>query len=112
MENKPEKEPTIEPLIEKEKPVESAVESVEVRTEDLEKNRVLSEREKMIREKLEREVEMMRKDSTLNKEAGKRAEEIKSIDEEGKLKRLLDLAGEKGVVFAIGVAKDMQDPYT
>jgi hypothetical protein len=37
--------------------------------------------------------------------------QIKNLDTNGKIARLLDLAKEKGVDFAINVAKGLDDPY-
>jgi hypothetical protein len=37
--------------------------------------------------------------------------QIKNLDINGKIARLLDLAQEKGVDFAINVAKGLEDPY-
>ncbi len=80
--------------------------------EELEKRELLSEQEKIIREKLEREVAKMKLSPQLQDEVQKKTQQIKDLDKKGKLKKLLDLAEEKGVAFAIGVAKDMKDPYT
>lgn len=77
-----------------------------------EKKELLSERERVIREELEREIAMMELSPELKEEAKKKAKEIESLDERGKLKRLLDLAQEKGVGFAVGVARNMADPHT
>ena len=114
MKNIPEKEsrePGLKP--EKEKIGERVEEELYVeKKEELEKRELLSEQEKIVREKLEKEVELMDLDPELKQEAEKKAEQIKFLGKKGKLKRLLDLAEEKGVIFAVKVAKDMKDPYT
>ena len=110
MEKIPEKREIKEPV--PEKIGERVVEELYVeKKEELEKRELLSEREKIIREKLEREIATMELSPEMTEEAKKKAKQIKALDVKGKLKQLLDLAEEKGVAFAIGVAKDMKDPY-
>ena len=111
MEKIPEKREIKEPV--PEKIGERVVEELYVeKKEEIEKRELLSEREKIIREKLEREIATMELSPEMTEEAKKKAKQIKALDVKGKLKQLLDLAEEKGVAFAIGVAKDMKDPYT
>ncbi len=61
-----------------------------------------------IKERLE-EIEEMELSPALGKEAETKAEEIKELDKDGKINRLLALAEEKGLVLAIHVAKDTDD---
>ncbi len=112
-ETNPEKE-IKEPIPDKEKVTEKVPERLlyEEKKEELEKREVLVEREKAIREKLEKEIAEMKLTPELEVEARKKAEEIESLDEKGKLQRLLGLAEENGLTFAVGVAKDMKDPFT
>lgn len=96
-----------------EKPAEKPEEELVLeRKEEKERGELLAERERVIREELKREIEMMELTPELREEAKKKAKEIESLGEEGKLQRLLDLAQEKGVAFAVGVAKDMKDAAT
>lgn len=44
-------------------------------------------------------------------EAKKETVKIKKMDSQGKLQRLLVIARDKGVVFAVKVARDLGDPY-
>lgn len=74
------------------------------------RERVL-ENEKIITEQLKREIEAMEIDENLEEEAKKKADKIEFLGEKEKLKHLLEIAEKKGVLFAIGVAKDMKDPY-
>jgi len=39
------------------------------------------------------------------------AQEIQSLEENEKVKSLLKIAKEKGVIFSVNVAKKMNDPY-
>lgn len=77
-----------------------------------EEREFLTEREKMIKEKLREELAKMELEPGLKEEAQKKAKEIETFNEKGKVNRLLNLAQEKGLVFAVGVAKKMDDPYT
>lgn len=50
-------------------------------------------------------------DDSKNLEAQLQAGDAKNLDEQKKITKLLDLAKTKGVVFAVSVAKKMDDPY-
>ncbi len=101
-----------EPALEKEKLGEKIVEDLyKKKKEEIEKRELLTEREKIIREKLEREIAMMELSPELKEEAKKKVEQIEALDEKEKLKKLLDIAEEKGISFAIGVIKEMKDLY-
>ncbi len=80
--------------------------------EEPEKNNLENEREEIIREKLEKEAAKMKLSPELKKEAKEKARQIMALDKQGKIKRLLELAQEKGVFFSIKTAKGMKDPYT
>ncbi len=84
---------------------------IELPSENLEKREKLSSEERLIREQLEREAEIMKLDENLKEQAEKEIKTIGSLGEEQKIKHLLEIAKEKGLVFAIKVAKDMNDPY-
>ena len=75
------------------------------------KNEKISESEKIITEQLKREIEAMEIDESLKEEARKKAEKIDFLGEKEKIEHLLEIAEEKGVIFAVNVAKDMKDPY-
>src|SRR3989339_765018 len=70
----------------------------------------ISENEKIISEELKREIELMQFDDNLKKEAEQKANIISFLADGDKLKNLLNIAKEKGIVFAINVAKKMNDP--
>jgi hypothetical protein len=70
-----------------------------------------SEDEKIIAEELKREIDLMDIDENLKKEAEQKANKIQFLAEDDKLKELLALAKEKGVLYAIQVAKKMNEPY-
>ena len=77
-----------------------------------EEKEVLREEEKIIREKLEREIKLMKFSPQLQDEATKKAQKIKFLNVQGKIKNLLVLAREQGVSFAVKVAEGLNDPYT
>jgi len=67
--------------------------------------------DKKIEKELRREIEMMEVDDNLKKEAEQKANKIHFLGDDEKLKHLLEIAREKGVIFAIKVAKSMNEPY-
>ncbi len=76
------------------------------RKEEFEKHKEL------IEEKIEEEKKTLEADpETLKEEMDEEERQIESLKGEGKLSRLLNIAQEKGVAFAVEVAKDMKDPY-
>jgi hypothetical protein len=108
MENISEKEP----IFKKERaPKEIVEELYREKKEELEKRELLTEKEKAIREKLEEEIVKIKLSPTLTDEAKKKAIQIKSLNEKGKLKNLLDIVKTNGVAFAVDVARRMNDPY-
>lgn len=50
-------------------------------------------------------------DDKLKAQAQTQADDVKNLDEQNKLKNLLEIAKQKGVVYAVHVAKKMNDPY-
>lgn len=54
---------------------------------------------------------MMELDDKAKSEAEAKAEKIDFLGEKEKIERLLDIAREKGLVFAIQVARKMNEPY-
>lgn len=87
-------------------------EIAEKEREKEEREKILIEEEKFLREKLEKEIKLMKLNPSLQDEAAKKVKQIKSLNIQGKIKKLLALVDELGVSFAIKVAEDMQDPYT
>lgn len=75
------------------------------------KEKELTPQEKLVREEIGRELDLMNQDENLKKESENKAQKIQYLGDEEKLKNLLDLAKQKGVIFAVKVAKDMNDPY-
>lgn len=98
-----------EPISEKEKIIEEVVGERLYERKELKQEEI--EAEKAVREKLKEEIEEMIVSPELMVEARKKAKKIKDLDQKGKLKRLLDLAAERGLNFAIEVAKGMKDPF-
>jgi len=71
----------------------------------------ISRDEKIVSDKLRQEIDMMELDDKTKKEANKKAEKIEFLGEKEKIEHLLQMAREKGVLFAIQVAKKMNEPY-
>jgi len=69
------------------------------------------ESDRALREKLEQEIAKMRLDPDADDEAEEQAKQIEALDVEGKAKRLLAMAQEKGLAFAVKTAEKMNDPY-
>ena len=103
--NKSEKEP----VSEKEEIIREAFGENEYERKERKPEEI--EAEKAIREKLKEEIEEMTVSTELMVEAKKKAKKIKDLDQKGKLKRLLELAEEKGISFAVEVARGMKDPF-
>ncbi len=95
-----------------EKP-EKLVEKVfeEVIEKKTEKKEVLTEREKIIKEKLKREIELMKFSPKAQQKINFKAQKIKTLDAKGKITKLLDLAQVYGISFAVKVAQKLDDPY-
>lgn len=71
----------------------------------------VSQDEKIVSEELKREIELMNLNENLREEAQIKAGKIQYLADDQKLENLLQMAREKGVAFAIQVAKKMNDPY-
>jgi len=67
--------------------------------------------EKNIADELRREIEIMEVDDNLKEEAKKKALKIEFLGEQEKIEHLVKIAREKGVVFAIKIARETKDPY-
>lgn len=67
--------------------------------------------EETVSRELRREIELMNIDDNLRKEAEQKANKIQFLADDDKLKNLLEVAKQKGVIFAIKVAKSMNDPF-
>ena len=76
----------------------------------IEKKEILPE-EKIILDELRREIEMMELDPSTKKEAEIERQKIDYLGEKEKIEHLLKMAREKGVIFAIQVARKMNEPY-
>ena len=73
--------------------------------------REVSPEEKIIADELRKEIELMEVDEATKDEAKKKAEKIDFMGEKEKIEHLLQIAKEKGLVFAIKTAREMKDPY-
>jgi len=71
----------------------------------------ISQDEKIISEELRREIDLMQLDDNLKKQAEQKANIIQFLADDDKLEKLMEIAREKGVIFAIQVAKKMNEPF-
>ena len=67
--------------------------------------------EKIVSAELKREIEMMQLDPAMSKDAEVQREKIEYLGEQEKIEHLLTMAREKGLVFAIQIARKMNEPY-
>lgn len=67
--------------------------------------------EKVVSDELKREIEMMELDDEAKADAEKKAKKIEFLGEKEKIEHLLEIAKEKGLIFAIQVARKMNEPY-
>jgi hypothetical protein len=77
---------------------------------NLERREILRD-DKIVSAELRKEIEMMELDDNTKAEAEKKAEKIEFLGEKEKIEHLLQIAREKGLVFAIQVARKMNEPY-
>lgn len=62
-------------------------------------------------DQIRQELDLMELDSEAKNEVSKKAQKIEFLGEKEKINHLLEIAREKGVVFAVGVARKMNEPY-
>jgi len=73
--------------------------------------REMSPDDRVVSAELRREIEMMQLDDNTKKDAEAKAEKIEFLGEKEKIEHLLQMAREKGLVYAIHVARKMNEPY-
>jgi len=96
-----------------EKGISASEQRIEFRKENeqiIEKKEISND-EKIIADELRREIEMMEVEGDLKEQAKKKAQEIEFLGEKEKIEHLLKIAREKGIIFAIKIAKEMKDAY-
>ncbi|OGZ71409.1 MAG: hypothetical protein A2998_02710 [Candidatus Staskawiczbacteria bacterium RIFCSPLOWO2_01_FULL_37_25b] len=98
---------------EKNRKISAGEQRVEFRREGepVTEKREISKDEKIVADELRREIELMEVEGGLKEQAKKKAQEIEFLGEKEKIEHLLKIAREKGVVFAIKIAKEMKDAY-
>jgi hypothetical protein len=67
--------------------------------------------DQIVSTELRREIELMNIDDDLKKLAEQKANKISFLADDDKIKHLLEIAKEKGVLLAIQTAKKMNDPF-
>jgi len=108
MDKQDEQEKKIKPP---ERKISASEQGVDFKREAAPEKKEISQEEKLISDKLKKEIEMMELDEELKAEAKNKAAKIEFLGEKQKIERLLEIAKEKGVVFAVQVAQKMNDPY-
>ena len=93
--------------LEQEKPKEvlENLDAVPETKQEVPANEMLTEKD------LRQKVESMHLDPNLTQPAKAHADDIAGLEEKEKLEKLMRLTKEKGVIYAITVAKHMNDPY-
>ena len=94
-----------------EKRAPAAEQAVNFEREKSSERKEISQDDKLVSAELRKEIEMMELDDSTKAEAEKKAEKIEFLGEKEKIEHLLQMAREKGVFFAIQVAKRMNEPY-
>ena len=67
--------------------------------------------ETITKEALKREIDIMELDGDLKEEAVQKANKIQALGEEEKIEYLLEISKDKGIVFAVKVAKQIYFRY-
>ena len=105
--NKPNQEEEKEISLERKETIPDTLKQLEGEVKRTAENK----EQKLVPEALRREIELMEVDENLKEEAHKKAQKIRLLGEEEKIKNLLEIAKTKGVVAAIKTAKALNDPY-
>lgn len=79
--------------------------------EEMKRAELPPEEKEAVQEQLRKEIELMQLDEGLVAEASKKAQKIEFLNEKEKLEHLLAIAKERGLAFAVNVAKNMNDPF-
>ncbi|MBU3896053.1 hypothetical protein KKG36_01960 [Patescibacteria group bacterium] len=83
----------------------------EVDKKESEKSKLPIEDREAIKQELLREIEMLNLSPELEDEAVEKAKKIEFLGEKEKLAHLLNVARERGLEFAVKMARNMNDPY-
>lgn len=96
-----------EKSLEQELQLQESVEATEHRIEEEKSVELSKEEAKILREK----IESTELDDHLKDQAKSDAEEVMTLEDEKVIQKLIDLAQSKGAVYAVAVAKKMDDAY-
>jgi hypothetical protein len=97
---------------EKNSPQENQPQPIVEKKESYERVASLIEKENVeIDKELRREIEMMELDEKTRQEAVKGVQRLEFLGQKEKIEHLLKIAHEKGVLVAVQMAKEMNDPY-
>lgn len=98
--------------LEKEALMQEQKDAVPEKQENIaEKPEISSTEMEAIKEELRREIELMDQDPALKKESEDKARKIGSFAADKILEHLLEIAQQRGLIFALSTAKKMNDPY-
>lgn len=90
---------------------EKKVDSAQEVQESVEKKEEVRDQEVRAQQQLRQKIENIDLADNLKQQASAQANTITSLSEEEKMKSLLKAAKQKGVVYAVSMAKKMNDPY-
>jgi DNA-binding transcriptional regulator GbsR (MarR family) len=95
-----------------ERHISSGERALSFRTEaEPKKEKEITPDEKIVREEIMREIEMMEEDDSLKAEAEQKVKKIHFLSDDKKLEELVKIAREQGVIAAVKMAKSMNDPF-
>jgi len=87
------------------------VEGAEKSVEGINESRLENENDKKETDNLRKNIEDMDLEENLKEQVSVHTQNSQSFDDEKKLKYLLELVKDKGVVFAVKVAQKLNNPY-
>ena len=90
---------------------EKKVESTDEVIKPIEKRENVAPQEAQTQKELRQKIESIELADDVKQQASAQANTITSLSEEEKMKTLLKAAKQKGVVYAVALAKKMNDPY-
>ena len=85
--------------------------AVENQQEKVLEKKEISQNDRAVSAELRREIEMRELEPGTKKDAEIEREKIEYLGEKEKIEHLLQIAKEKGLVFAIQIARKMNEPY-
>lgn len=100
-----------EPLKTPERRIPAGEQAIKFEAEPSIEKKEIPRDEKIVVDELRREIEKMELDENLKKEVDKKAQTIEYLGSKEKLEHLIQTARTKGLVYAVQLAKRMNEPY-